>query len=305
MWRSPYVLLIIAACFWGGNFVMGRVIVTEIPPFLLSLLRWILAFFVTVPFWGGEFWENRLLLLKRWKMLLFLSITGVVCFNLFLYIAVQYTTSINASLMNAATPIIIVFFSLFLLREKMVWSIIPPILLSFAGVFWIISRGSWTAFTQFSFNLGDLWMLAAVVSWGLYSVGMKKISGEIPVRAMFIAKLIIALIILIPSTVLEWTYRQPEIHLTVGLSAGILYIGIFASVFAFNAWNSAISMIGPARCSGFLNLIPVFSTIFATLFAGESVHFYHLAGAAFILAGVYWMNKQLKIAKTREAAAKS
>ncbi|MBP1155675.1 MULTISPECIES: DMT family transporter [unclassified Paenibacillus] len=293
MWKSPYILLLIATCFWGGNFVVGKSLVTEVPPFLLALIRWSLAFIVILPIWGPECWRYRKTIMQKWRMVLFLSLTGVAGFNTLTYIAVQYTGSINASLMNAATPIMIVVFSLFMLKERINWRVLPAILLSLVGVLWIISRGSWTAIAGLSFNSGDLWMLTAIACWALYSVGMKKFAGELPVHALFVATLVTALIVLIPCTILEWMVREPEIEWSAGLAPGILFISIFPSLLSFTAWNAAIAMIGPSRCSGFLNLIPLFSAIFATLFAGESISAYHLIGALLIVTGVYFMNRRL------------
>ncbi|SDJ24841.1 DMT family transporter [Paenibacillus naphthalenovorans] len=299
LWKSPYILLIIATCFWGGNFVVGKTLVTEVPPFLLALMRWILALLVILPFWGAECWRYRKQIMRKWRMTLFLSLTGIAGFNTLTYIAVQYTGSINASLMNAATPMMIVVISLFMLKERINWSVLPAILLSLFGVIWIISRGSWSAIAGLSFNRGDLWMLAAIGCWALYSVGMKKFAGELPVHALFVATLVMALIVLVPSSVAEWMIRGSEIEWTAGLVSGVVFIGIFPSLLSFTAWNAAIAMIGPSRCSGFLNLIPLFSAIFAKFFAGESIRAYHLIGAVLIITGVYFMNRRLKPSSKR------
>ncbi|MCC3377911.1 EamA/RhaT family transporter, partial [Cohnella sp. REN36] len=47
------------------------------------------------------------LLRARMPVVILMALTGVVGFNTFLYIALHYTTSINASLVNSSTPIVI------------------------------------------------------------------------------------------------------------------------------------------------------------------------------------------------------
>ena len=42
----PHLLLVLATILWGGNFVIGRAVSGEIPPFTLAFLRWCLAFLV-------------------------------------------------------------------------------------------------------------------------------------------------------------------------------------------------------------------------------------------------------------------
>ncbi|MFD0698986.1 DMT family transporter [Paenibacillus sp. GCM10027628] len=297
--RSPYVLLVIATCIWGGNFVAGKVLVTHIPPLTLAAIRWGIAFLCLLPFFGKQVWQLRGDFLRNWKMLIFLSVTGVAGFNTLTYAAVQFTGSINASLMNSATPIMVVILAWLVMKERFAWSALPGILLSMAGVFWIIGRGSLQALLTLSFNKGDLLMLLAILCWSLYSVGMKRVAGRFPSSAFLLAQVVVAMLLLIPLSAAEMFIVAPAITWSPAVLTGLLYIGLFASIIAFLSWNRAIELAGPQRCAGFLNLIPLFSAIFATGFTGESLHLYHWLGAALIVAGVYVTNIAIKRDRSR------
>lgn len=299
--RSPYLLLMLATCIWGGNFVAGKALVEHIPPITLAALRWGIAFLLLLPFFGKQTWRLRAEFLRNWKMLLFLSATGVAGFNTLTYVAVQYTGSINASLMNSATPIIVVILTWLVMREKLAWTAMPGILISMAGVSWIISRGSLSALLHLSFNKGDLLMLTAVLCWALYSVGMKKVAGRFPSSPLLLAQVVVALLMLIPLSLTEVAVKSPHIAWNSALISGLIYIGLFASIIAFLSWNRAIEIVGPQRCAGFLNFIPMFSAIFATAFTGESLRMYHLLGAILIVAGVYITNYAMKKRQTKTA----
>ncbi|MDF2963547.1 MAG: EamA-like transporter family protein [Paenibacillus sp.] len=301
-WRSPYLLLVLATCFWGGNFVVGKVLVAEIPPILMATVRWLIALLALLLFTGKEMWSFRSVMITKWKTLVFLSMTGVAGFNTLTYIAVQYTGSINAALMNSATPVLIVLISVMVLRDPFKISVLPAIAISLIGVLWIISRGSWDAIINLSFNKGDMWMVAAIICWALYSVWMKKTAAGFPPRALFFWQIAVTVAVLIPLSVVEYAVRKPVIHVSGGLVLGLLYIGVFASLLAFTAWNKAIAVIGPARCAGFLNLIVVFSALFATAFTGEQLHLYHWIGAMLVLAGVYMTNRILRAAQLNHTA---
>jgi drug/metabolite transporter (DMT)-like permease len=300
-WRSPYVLLLLATFLWGGNFVVGKVLVADIPPILLATLRWLIALIVITPLYAREAWTHRARFLEKWKTVTFLSLTGVAGFNTLVYIAVQYTSSINAAVMNAATPILMILVSWIMLRERISSKILPAIGLSMLGVLWMITRGSWEILVGLSFNKGDLWMVAAILCWALYSVGMKKSAKLFPSHALFFYTILLSVVLLIPLSMAEYWIREPMLHSSVGIWMGLLYIGVFASLFAFSAWNQSIALIGPARCAGFLNLIPLFSTIFATTFTGESIHAYHFIGALLILTGIYAANRRLKLEQAAQA----
>jgi drug/metabolite transporter (DMT)-like permease len=299
--KTPYIWLIVATCIWGGNFVAGKAIVAELPPISVAFCRWGIALLILLVWRGKEAWKERQLLRTHWKTVAFLSITGVAGFNTLTYISVQYTSSINASLMNAATPIFVVFISRFILQERIRWLASIGIGISIIGVLWIISHGSWSVISGLSFNVGDMWMLLAILCWAFYSVGMKKAAGRFVPSVLLIYQVIFATILLFPVSMIELAIRKPAVHFTLGLTSGLLYVGIFASIVAFTAWNRAIATLGPARCSGFLNMIPLFSAIFATFFAGERIHLYHAIGTAFIICGVYTTNQILKMANTLQA----
>lgn len=294
-WKSPYFLLVVATALWGGNFVVGRVMVSETPPFTLALLRWSTALVLLAMLYGRNVWRYRLLFLSKWKTVLYLAIMGVASFNTLAYIAVQYTDSINAALMNSATPILIVAISYLSLRERLSLASSIGIVISMVGVLWIISRGSWNAIISFSFNKGDLWMVLAIICWALYSVGMKKFAGVIPLNELFTVKVALAVIILLPCSVIELIITKKSVDFTLGTVSGVFYLGIFASIIAFSSWNKAVSLIGPSRSANFLNLIALFSAIFATLFADEQVRLYHFIGCILILVGVYTTMKAEKI----------
>ncbi|TXK83709.1 DMT family transporter [Paenibacillus sp. N3.4] len=300
--RSPYVLLVIATCIWGGNFVAGKALVLHISPITLAAMRWSIAFLCLLPFVGKEAWRRRLDFLQGWKMILFLSVTGVAGFNTLTYAAVQYTGSINASLMNSATPIMVVILTWLVMKERFAWSALPGILVSMVGVSWIISRGSLGALFNLSFNKGDLLMLLAVFFWALYSVGMKKAAGRFPASPLLLVQVAVALVLLIPLSAIEWAIKSPQIVWSPTLVTGVIYIGLFASLLAFLSWNRAIELAGPQRCAGFLNLIPLFSAIFATTFTGESLRLYHFLGALWIVVGVYITNYAIK---KRQAISKT
>ncbi|WP_284641492.1 DMT family transporter [Paenibacillus silviterrae] len=300
--NSPYLLLMLATCIWGGNFVAGKALVTLMPPLTMAAVRWGIAFLCLLPFFGKMTWAMRSEWLRHWRMLVFLSVTGVVGFNSLTYVAVQYTGSINASLMNAATPIFVLILSSFVLKESIAWSALPGIAVSIAGVAWIIGRGSLDAVLGLTVNRGDLWMLLAVLCWSLYSVGMKKAAGRFPATPLLFAQIAIALLLLLPISAAELLIRTPDIRWSPSLGAGLLYIGLFASIVAFLSWNRAIELIGPQRCSGFLNLIPLFSALFATAFTEETIRWYHLLGAALIVSGVYLANRAIRAVQHKQKA---
>ncbi|WLD94262.1 DMT family transporter [Alkalihalobacillus sp. AL-G] len=299
LWKSPYFYLVCATLLWGGNFVIGRAVSDQLPPLTLSLFRWLLALLIILPFTWKEFRKN-LPLLKAYRIpIVGMALTGIIGFNSLLYIALHYTTSINAALVNTSAPFIMSLLSFLLLKERLSRIQKLGILLSFIGVSWIVSKGSWTILFSLSFNKGDLIMLFAVILWGLYSILIKRYASELPQASTFMLSMAIGVVLLIPFSISELLIFDERITWNIGTFGSIVYVGLFASLFAFYFWNSAVRSIGPSRSSVYLNLIPMFAAILATFFLNERVHWYQIVGAAFVLIGI-WLSSGKGLIKIKK-----
>ena len=86
---------------------------------------------------------------------------------------------INSSIMASITPLLIILFSWLIFKTKTYFMQFFGIILSIIGVLLIISKSNLNNLINLNFTIGDLWMLAAVFSWGLYSVLLKKIDSSL------------------------------------------------------------------------------------------------------------------------------
>lgn len=290
--KYPVLLLIIANMLWGGNFVIGRIAADYFPPVTFSLLRWLMAFLILSIFMIKRIKDHWDILWKYKWVLLLMSITGVAGYNTILYFSLQYTTSINASMVNSASPLVIAIFSVFILRERLNMYQMAGIFLSFIGVAFIITKGSLEVLLEFSFNKGDLFILVAVVFWGIYSIMNKKFSKVLPaLPALYITSLI-GILILIPLSIVEMTQPNESVLITPMSILIILYVGILASIIAFLSWNIGVSILGPSRSGVYINLLPVFAVIFATMFTDEHLYWYQIAGGIIVILGVMISSKK-------------
>jgi len=283
----PYVLLIIATMIWGGNFVIGRAISDQVPPLTLAFLRWVVAVAIFLPLAWKEISANKQKIKEHWKALFLMSITGIAAFNTLVYIGLHHTTSINASLVNTVTPLIIIVLSYFFLKESLVYNQLIGLILSISGVFLILSQGSLNILLTLSFNIGDLIVFVAVILWGVYSIVVKYNSGQIPLYTSLAIPMVIGMFILLPFSLWELFIADQKLVWSVSSVAAIIYVGVFASIVAFLSWNKAVSLIGPGKAGIFLSLIPVFTTIFAIAFIGETLTWYQILGGILAVTGIY------------------
>ncbi|MEK4387365.1 DMT family transporter [Solibacillus sp. FSL W7-1464] len=283
----PQLLLILATLLWGGNFVIGRAVSGDIPPITLAFLRWIVAFLVFFPIAYQRTKKEWPALRQYWGAVIILALTGVAAFNTLVYIGLHYTTSINASLMNSSTPIIIYILSFIFLKERLTKFQLLGTLLSLAGVLFIISGGSLQSLLTFSFNKGDLIVVVAVVCWSVYSLLIKKYAGKLPGYSTFLVTIAIGAIMLLPFAVFEQLTSSQAIVWNASTIGAIIYVGLIASIVAFLSWNNGVVSLGANKAGIYLNFIPLFAAIFAVLFLNEQLLLAQIIGGVAVIAGVF------------------
>ena len=284
---SPYVLLTLTMLCWAGNTVFARGVVGEVPPMHLSFWRWTTALLVLLPFGWKAMWAQRAIYRAHPWRLLFVSLTGITAFNTLIYHAVQYTTAIHATLLTATIPAVGVVLSYLVYRDTISLRTALGMVAAFAGVVVIIGHGDVTVLLGLAFNKGDLIAIGAVLAWAAYSVALKGMPKNLDSIGFLLATMIVGLIFIAPLYLREVIAGETMV-MSWGNVAGILYLGVFASVLGFVFFIKGLAMLGPNVANQFNYLSPVFSGTLAILLLGERPEWFHAAGLALILLGVYF-----------------
>lgn len=293
LWRlatSPYLLLTLTALFWSGNFITGRAIRGEIPPVTLNFLRWVLAGAILAPFALAGLWRHRAVLRAHWPVLLVLSVTGISAFNSFVYTAVTATTALNAVLFIAITPLLIALLARLVLGDRLSVFQSAGLMVSMTGAVYVIARGDLEVLLQVQFNQGDLWMMAAVVSWSIYSLALKYRPSDLPPLTLLMSTVAVGIVVLAPVAAWELQGAVTLPEPTLPVLAAVLYTGIFPSVLAYIFYNYGVQQVGPGRAGTFIHFMPVFGAILSVLLLGETVAAYHVVGASLVFAGLIMGN---------------
>lgn len=281
----PYLYLVLATLFWSGNFIIGRGMHDVIPPIALSFWRWSVALLILLPFAARYLWQQRRLVLGHWRFLVLQGVLGVTGFNTFVYLGLQSTGAINAVLVNSTIPVMIVFVSYALYRERITLRQGIGGMLSLFGVIWVVTRGAPSAIFALEGSGGDLWILAAALVWAAYSVFLRHYPEGLHPLAFLLSIMISGIVALAPFYAWEHLGGR-SIRFDRPTLASILYVALFASVLAFIFWNRAVRWVGANRAGVFVHLMPVFSTLLALIFLDERLQLYHLWGIAAVASGI-------------------
>lgn len=284
---NPYLLLTLTVLSWSGNMVIGRGIRGDIPPLTLAFWRWVIAFLLVLPLALPHLKTQWPLLKKGWKPLLVLGLLGVGGYNTFAYLALQYTGATNAVLLNSFIPIATIAISWAFLGKRLRVAEGIGVLVSLAGAVTIVARGDPGVLAGLNLNVGDLWMLAAVVVWAIYTVGLAWRPSGVDPMLMLAALTVIGLAALAPAYAWEISQgRSISVHL--GSLASLAYVGIFPGFLGYVFYNRGVAEVGANKASLFIHLMPVFGTLLSAIFLAEVPQWYHYVGIALIFSGI-WM----------------
>ncbi|CAM3076233.1 DMT family transporter [Vibrio diazotrophicus] len=271
--------------FWAGNFIVGRAVRDEIPPVTLSFSRWVLASILLLPFSYKFILKEWKLYIEQWRLTLVTSITGFAAFNSFIYLGLQSTPATNGTLLNAFIPILISIFGALFFGLAITWRLCLGITLSLCGILTIVSAGDWNNLLALNINYGDFIIFLAMVCWAIYTIGLKQLPPTINRLGLMSVQMILAILALLPFYLWEVYSGQYPVWNAHSIMS-LLYIGIFPSIGAFLLYMQCVKLLGPAKASLSVHLIPVFGAMLSALFLGEFVQIYHLWGIILIFLGV-------------------
>lgn len=282
---TAYFLLTLGMLFWAGNWVLGRALRGALDPVSLNFWRWAIAVVVLAPFALPGLRAQAGVLRRNAGILAVLALTGAALFHCLIYLGLRTTTTVNGILLNSSLPLFILLCSWVLEGERANLRQVSGMLVSFAGILVILTRGEPERLLELGLHAGDFWILLAMPVWGVYSVLLKRRPPELGGVSFLFVLSLAGTLLLAPLFAFE-VWRHPPLLPTLEVAAGVLYIGLFASVGAYICWNRGVAAVG-ANAAGFtLHLLPVFGTVLAIVFLGEAFRPFHAAGFATIVLGV-------------------
>jgi drug/metabolite transporter (DMT)-like permease len=285
-------LALLAVTIWSGNFIAARGVIKQLPPISLAFYRWLTASVILFPFAIRSVKKDWPVIKQSGQYLFWTAATGITMFNTFVYIGAHYTTAINLSLIGTtSSPVIAVILAKLFLKEKLgIWKI-AGMALCLSGVLYLLSKGSLQNLLHLRFTKGDGWVLLAALAFAIYNTFVKRKPSGISSIAFLLVVFSMGTLLLFPFYLWEVNHSAPVVW-DINLVLIILFLGIGASVIAFLSWNLAVGHLGAGRTALFGNLIPIFSSIEATLLLNEDFTTIHIISMILVFTGIIVANRR-------------
>lgn len=288
-----YLLMVLCAFFWAGAFIAGKIGIKEFPPFSLAFFRFLFATLLIFPVMVRYEKKDWRLKKEDFKVVIALGIIGMFGYHVLFFIALQYTTAINSSMIAATNPMITSIIASIIIGEKLGIKRIGAISIAFIGVVLTLTNGKLSSLGNLSFNIGDVIMLLAVACWASYSVISKKVMDRYSPLILTTYSFLVCLIALVPFVIFEKPLEYIP-NITIAGWGSVLYMAVFASFIGYLVQQISIKKIGPSKTSVFINLVPVFSIALSSVILKEEVTIIKCISAMIIILGVY-INSKINI----------
>ncbi len=278
-------MMLLVALIYGLNYVIGRWAVGEVPAYTLGFTRWAVGTLLLLPFAWKAIRNDWQTIRDSWQLFVMAGCAMPFVGSGITYVALNYTTAINGSVIQTSLPIAIVFLSWLFLGEGPRWIQLVGAAIAIIGVLSIISQGDVSILLGLTFNVGDAILIVCNLGLAAYGVIVKRIPGGLHPLSLLTVVCGIGAAFHAPFFAAEILSGEvPRPGWTAVLS--LLFVAIFPSVVGVICWNTAIFRIGLNRSGFYMYLVPAFAALFAIPLLGERVGSYHLLGFALIVAGV-------------------
>jgi len=279
--------LILAAVFWGTNYAVTKFAALSIPPISVVAVRFLV---------GGLLMYTALRILEPESKLApkdLLPMAGLGCLGVAIgqttfTFGVSLTSAANTGFIFATAPVWGLLSGFVFGLERPTWRGAAGVGLSILGVGVIFYEGFRLEGASL---IGDLLVLLAAMGFGAYTVlSMRVLVRYSPLAVATYPILFGAPLVLLVSvpffTRLEWE------GVGMGAWAAVVFSAVFATAFAFSAWQTGVSRIGANRVLVYQYLISLTGVASGIIFFGKMLGFEKLLGGALTLFGVYLARRQ-------------
>ncbi len=216
---------------------------------------------------------------------------GVLGNHLLILIGLKYVSGAVAGVIIGSSPVVTVLLSALLIQDVPMRAVMAGGLLSFVGVGLVSVAGFQQAGEQPL--VGGLLVFLGVASWALYSIGSRRIMERLSPLTVNWTTLLVATVLQMPLLATDRKMLEAGVaSVSVSDWLALMYLILFATAVAQQAWLFGVKGIGPSRASVVGNLTPVAAVALSALILKESVGIVEVVGIALILAGVWLVGRQ-------------
>ena len=295
--QSNNKYLIILAFFaiyviWGSTYLLNKIAVTELPPFMLASIRFTVAsalIFIIAKILGLSLAITKKQFINC-TIIGFLFLTfgngGVVW-------ALKYVDSGFTALEISAQPLVVLLMMYFLEGKKIQPMSMVGVVLGIIGIYLLVSQKE--LITQEGMALGMFTIFICMLSWAYGSLYVAK--ADFP-KNYFVntgyQMLTGGIMLFISSLIFGETWSSP-LDWSPKVQWSMLLLITFGSIVAFTAFNYLLRTVSPEKVATSTYVNPIIAMFLGFYLLDEKLTTQSIVAAVVLLTGVYFINTKKKL----------
>jgi len=276
--------LLIVGLIYGANYTIAKSLMPDyVDAYAIIVVRVTIG---TLLFWllhyldGGEKIQYK----RDYITLALLSVIGVTINQLLFFKGLSFTNPISASVIMTSSPITVLIVSYLVLKEKITFRKVLGIGLGAYGAIRLIGLEG-VSFAHESFK-GNLFILINAISFSTYLVLVKPLMLRYKTLTVIKWVFFFSMFVVIPFgwnelTQVDWA----ALPMSAWLALGYVVIGTTFLAYLLNTW--ALNYVSPTIVGYYIYLQPLFSTLIAITYRGDTLSRVQVVSAVFIFTGVF------------------
>lgn len=287
---------------WGSTYLFNKMLVQELPPFLLAGVRFTIA---SILIFGVAYLRGNLKAITTKQV-----VNSVIAGALFLTVgngcavwALQYVDSGFSALIISAQPLILILMMYVLEGKSIKWSSMMGVALGILGIYLLVQQPDEIALQDKLKGVAALFV--ALLAWGYGSMFVAK--ADLP-AGHFVKtgyQMLFGGIMLFGLALANGESYDDLIHLSSVGWWSMTYLVVFGSIVAFTSFNFLLVHVSPEKVATSTYVNPVVAMILGWWVLDEAITGMSVIAAVVLLTGVYFINSNRSFAAGRRARKKS
>ena len=295
--NKAHIALLFTNLFFASNYSLVKLISPNpIGPFAINLARVAIS---VILFWFVWLFGNTPVLVERkdWGRFLLCALMGIAINQMLFIKGLTMTSIVHAALLTLVTPIVVMLFAIWVLKERFTFYKAAGLSLGIAGAVFLILQKEGGQHAS-NYLLGDLFIIINAISYALYFILVKPLMERY--SALHVIRWVFTLGFLM---MLPFCWKQtaaiPWNDISWVQTGALIYVAIAGTFLAYYFNIYGIDKLGASITGSYIYTQPVFAVIIAILVFSETVTWQKIIAAALIFGGVFLVNRKKKSLEVR------
>jgi drug/metabolite transporter (DMT)-like permease len=278
--------MLMAVVFWAVNFSLIKIALREFSPLAFNGIRMVVASVILVSFFLISKEGLSVTRSDFWKIIV-LGLIGNTVFQMFFIHGLNWSTASNTAIVMAMTPVFVALLSTSSKQEKIHWAAWMGIVVSFVGLYLVLTKQPGVFRFSWQEIRGDLLILFGNMCWAVYTVFSKPLLERMSPLKLTSTTMAVGAFFYLPFCLKDLA-QLPLSKITPGAWGALLYSSFFALTLSYLIWYGSVKRVGNTKTAIYGNITPILTVIIAYFLIAERITLLQAIGAVIIILGVYF-----------------